>query len=192
MVFFGFMELVTLFLVIVLPALLVIALVIVVRKNRHGAPRRLNAPIPSHAERTTHLREQRDRYQAERSRILGMVNAGTISAEEADRLLETLERETTTVDCPLCGEEIRAEAIKCPHCLQFLTEDSHQPRQLTKSHDKMLAGVCAGVGEYLDIDPSIVRLLTVVVVVFSGFLTGLIAYIIAAMILPDAGIQTSG
>jgi phage shock protein PspC (stress-responsive transcriptional regulator) len=114
-----------------------------------------------------------------------MVNAGTISAEEADRLLETLERETTTMDCPLCGEEIRAEAVKCPHCRQFLTEGAHRPHRLTKSHDKMLAGVCAGVGEYGGVDASVVRLLTVLVVVFSGFVTGLVAYLIAALILPD-------
>lgn len=185
MVWFGFVEMMVVLLGFVLPALLVVALILVVRKNQRSATGLLPAPVPSHQERAAHLRHQRDRYQAERSRILGMVSAGTISAEEADRLLETLERETTTMDCPLCGVEIRAEAVKCPHCRQFLTEDAHRPRRLTKSHDKMLAGVCAGVGEYAGVDASIVRLLTVLVVVFSGFVTGLIAYLIAALVLPE-------
>ena len=47
----------------------------------------------------------------------------------------------------------------------------------------MICGVCGGVGEYLNIDPTVIRLLWVVMsfVVFSG----IIAYIIAAIIIPE-------
>ena len=41
-------------------------------------------------------------------------------------------------------------------------------RRLTRSHDKMLAGVSGGLGEYLDVDPVLVR----VAWVLSAFLTG--------------------
>ena len=50
--------------------------------------------------------------------------------------------------------------------------------------DKKLLGVCAGIAEYFDVDPTIVRLLWAVVALFS-FGTGLIAYIVAAFVLPD-------
>ena len=58
-------------------------------------------------------------------------------------------------------------------------------RQLTRSTgDRMIAGVCAGLGEYLNIDPTVVRLLFVL----GFFLTGpgiLLAYLIMAIIVPE-------
>ena len=47
---------------------------------------------------------------------------------------------------------------------------------------KVLAGVCQGLAEYLDIDVSIVRILTVVLALCYS--VGLVAYIAAALILP--------
>jgi phage shock protein PspC (stress-responsive transcriptional regulator) len=49
-------------------------------------------------------------------------------------------------------------------------------------HDRILAGVAAGVAERLDLDPTLVRLLWVVSVFFGGF--GLLAYIVMAIIVP--------
>ncbi|QOX65218.1 PspC domain-containing protein [Anoxybacterium hadale] len=57
-------------------------------------------------------------------------------------------------------------------------------RKLYKSsNDKVLAGVCGGIGEYFAIDSVIVRLLWVVFTLMGG--AGLIAYIIAAIIMPE-------
>ena len=56
-------------------------------------------------------------------------------------------------------------------------------KKLTKSSDKMICGVCAGIGEYLGIDATVVRLLWVLFSVMGG--AGLIAYIIAAIIIPE-------
>lgn len=47
---------------------------------------------------------------------------------------------------------------------------------------KMICGVCGGIAEYFSIDPSLVRIATVILGCFGG--GGLIAYIIAACILP--------
>ncbi len=47
---------------------------------------------------------------------------------------------------------------------------------------KMIDGVCGGLAEYLDVDPSVVRILWALVVFAAG--TGILAYIIAAIILP--------
>ena len=56
-------------------------------------------------------------------------------------------------------------------------------KKLYKSRtDKKIDGVCAGIAEYADIDPTLVRLLWVLVTLFAG--AGLIAYIIAAIIMP--------
>jgi phage shock protein C len=50
--------------------------------------------------------------------------------------------------------------------------------------DKKLAGVCGGLGEYFEIDSTLVRLFTVVITVATGFLPMLIAYIVGWMIIP--------
>jgi len=56
---------------------------------------------------------------------------------------------------------------------------------LTRSKsNRMIAGVCAGLGEYLNIDPTIVRLLFVLS--FFGLHGGLLlAYLIMAIVVPE-------
>ena len=48
--------------------------------------------------------------------------------------------------------------------------------------DVMIAGVCGGIAEYFDVDPTIVRLIAVVLVL--GWGSGLLAYLIAVLIIP--------
>ena len=48
----------------------------------------------------------------------------------------------------------------------------------------MLGGVCAGLGEYLDVDPAVIRLIWVVVTILSVG-TGIIVYILAWIIIPE-------
>lgn len=56
-------------------------------------------------------------------------------------------------------------------------------KKLYKSRtDKKLDGVCAGIGEYFDIDPTLIRLAWVVFSLLGG--SGILAYIIAAIIIP--------
>ena len=57
-------------------------------------------------------------------------------------------------------------------------------KKLYKSNtDKKICGVCGGVAEYLNIDPTIVRLVWALAIIFAG--GGLLAYIIAALIMPN-------
>ena len=56
-------------------------------------------------------------------------------------------------------------------------------RKLKKSKpDAKLCGVCGGIGEYLNIDPTIIRLLFVLL---GCTTTGIIIYLIAAIIIPE-------
>jgi len=58
-------------------------------------------------------------------------------------------------------------------------------KQLTRStSNRMIAGVCAGLGEYLNIDPTIVRLL-VLLAFFTGFGGIAIVYLIMALVIPE-------
>ncbi len=62
-------------------------------------------------------------------------------------------------------------------------------KQLTRSSaNRMIAGVCGGMGEYSNIDPTVVRLFAVLLF----FLTGpgvVLAYLIMALIIPEAPVQ---
>ena len=58
-----------------------------------------------------------------------------------------------------------------------------EPKKLYRSKtNRMLCGVCGGLGEYLNIDPTIIRLLAVLIGLTGG---GVVAYIIAAIVIPD-------
>lgn len=61
---------------------------------------------------------------------------------------------------------------------------SGQRRLYRNPNDKMLGGVCSGIANYFDIDPVIVRL--IMVVLFLGAGIGLLAYIIAWIVIPLA------
>ncbi|MCL2003454.1 MAG: PspC domain-containing protein [Oscillospiraceae bacterium] len=55
------------------------------------------------------------------------------------------------------------------------------PRRIYKKRNGKLCGVCAGIGEYFNIDPVILRILFVVFA-FAG--AGILAYLICAIIMP--------
>ena len=61
-------------------------------------------------------------------------------------------------------------------------------KKLYKSNtNKMLEGVCGGIAEYFGVDPTIVRLAWVVFCALGG--SGILAYIIAAIIIPSAPLE---
>lgn len=49
--------------------------------------------------------------------------------------------------------------------------------------DKQIAGVCAGLAKYFDLDPTIVRLIFIVISLAGG--PGLILYIVLAIVIPE-------
>ncbi len=57
-----------------------------------------------------------------------------------------------------------------------------EKRLYRSQSDRMIAGVCGGLAEYFDIDPTIVRVVAVLSVFVSG--VGILAYIILAIVVP--------
>jgi phage shock protein C len=57
-------------------------------------------------------------------------------------------------------------------------------KRLYKGRDKKLFGVCSGLGEYFDVDPTLIRVLFVFAFLAVG--TGLLLYIILAIVMPDS------
>lgn len=60
-------------------------------------------------------------------------------------------------------------------------------KKLTRSRkNRMIAGVCGGLAEYFNMDPTVVRLLYVVVSVMSVAFPGILVYLILWIIMPEA------
>lgn len=59
-------------------------------------------------------------------------------------------------------------------------------KQLKRSRKyRMIAGVCGGIAEYFDMDPTIVRILYVVASVVSVAFPGILVYIVLWVIMPE-------
>lgn len=56
-------------------------------------------------------------------------------------------------------------------------------KKLYRSNDKKLCGVCGGIAEYFDMDPTIVRILWIIFSLAGG--CGILAYLICALVMPQ-------
>jgi phage shock protein PspC (stress-responsive transcriptional regulator) len=98
--------------------------------------------------------------------------------------------------CPNCQKEIAEGSRFCYNCGAKLTNAPAstpasapaaappQKRLMRSSRDKKIAGVCAGLADYFDLDPTIVRVVWLLAIFFAG--TGFLIYIILWIALPLA------
>ncbi len=93
--------------------------------------------------------------------------------------------------CAGCQKEIMAGSKFCYNCGAKQPETPAPgaapgvayPRRLTRSGtDKKIGGVCGGLAEYFDLDPTLIRVIWVLLVLCGG--TGLLAYLILWIVLP--------
>ena len=60
----------------------------------------------------------------------------------------------------------------------------YKDKRLYRSRkNRMIAGVCGGIGEYFDVDPTIIRLLWILFIFAGG--AGILAYIVAWVVVPE-------
>lgn len=64
------------------------------------------------------------------------------------------------------------------------TQEPQVKKLYLSDTDRKLSGVCGGIAEYAGIDSTAIRLLWVVFTVITGIVPGIVAYIIAAVIIP--------
>jgi phage shock protein C len=89
--------------------------------------------------------------------------------------------------CANCGREIAESSNYCSSCGARQRQRTSHKQLMLSATDKKLAGVCGGIAEYLDIDPTVVRLIWVALsVVPGGFVGGALAYFLAWIIIPKA------
>lgn len=98
--------------------------------------------------------------------------------------------------CPSCQKEIAEGSKFCYNCGARLAADAPGPaptaappakRLMRSSRDKKIGGVCAGLADYFDLDPTIIRVIWLLAVLLGG--TGFFAYIILWIVLPLAPVN---
>ena len=57
-------------------------------------------------------------------------------------------------------------------------------KKLHRSRNSMIAGVCAGIGEYFNLDPTLIRVAYVILSVLSAGFPGILLYIILILVMP--------
>lgn len=58
-------------------------------------------------------------------------------------------------------------------------------KKLQRSSNRILAGVCGGIAEYFDLDPTLIRVVYVLLSLFSACFPGLLVYIIMMLLMPN-------
>ena len=87
--------------------------------------------------------------------------------------------------CNACGKAIAEEGRYCSHCGNVVGIVP-VPKKLMRSRaDRKIGGVCAGLAQYLDLDVSLVRILWFFIAFVSGIFPGVVAYILAWIIIPE-------
>ena len=86
--------------------------------------------------------------------------------------------------CNACGQAIADQATFCSHCGHGVGHP-HPPRLIRPRYERKIAGVCAGFAQHLDLDVTLVRILWVFLTLASGCAPGIIAYILAWIIMPE-------
>jgi phage shock protein C len=116
------------------------------------------------------------------------------SAIEAQHLLPV---GGVTMLCANCQKDIPAGSNFCCNCGAKQPEATQAPysappssayasprRRLVRSiNDRKIAGVCAGVADYFDLDPMLVRILWLLLVFCAG--TGVLAYFVCWIVFPE-------
>ena len=58
-------------------------------------------------------------------------------------------------------------------------------KKLYRSPNRVLAGVCGGIAEYFDVDPTLIRVIYLVLSLFSAAFPGVLLYIILMLMIPN-------
>ena len=58
-------------------------------------------------------------------------------------------------------------------------------KKLVRSNNKIIAGVCGGIAEYFDVDPTLIRVVYAALTLFTAGFPGVILYIIMMLLMPQ-------
>lgn len=87
--------------------------------------------------------------------------------------------------CNACGKMIAEDGRFCSYCGNVVGIPPVAKRLMRSRSDRKVGGVCAGLAQYLDLDTSLVRILWFFITLACGIVPGLVAYVLAWVIIPE-------
>jgi len=87
--------------------------------------------------------------------------------------------------CNACGKAISEDARFCAYCGTVLGNLPAPKKLMRPRAGRTVAGVCAGMAHYLDLDVSLVRVVWALITVLSGIFPGVVVYALAWVIVPE-------
>ncbi|SRR5579862_2088881 len=85
--------------------------------------------------------------------------------------------------CNYCGKVIQDDANVCAYCGTRVGSVLARKRLIRPRANRKIAGVCAGVAEYFDLDVTLVRVIWLIASFMTGI--GLLAYPVAWIVMPE-------
>ena len=85
--------------------------------------------------------------------------------------------------CNYCGKVIQEDANLCAYCGTRVGAVTARRRLVRPRLGRKIAGVCLGMSEYFDLDVTLVRLMWLLLAIFTG--VGFLAYIVAWIVMPE-------
>ena len=97
--------------------------------------------------------------------------------------------------CSNCGSSLELDSKFCASCGSEIVNNQKSsfarppveyqgPKKLYRSQrERMIAGVCGGIAEYMDLDPTLVRIIFVLITLLGG--SGILLYIILLIVIPE-------
>jgi phage shock protein C len=87
--------------------------------------------------------------------------------------------------CNSCGKTIAEDVRFCSYC-GTVVGVAPTPKKLMRSRaEKKIAGVCAGLAQYFDLDVTLVRILAIFITLATGVCPGIVTYLLAWIIVPS-------
>jgi phage shock protein C len=85
--------------------------------------------------------------------------------------------------CNYCGKVIQEDAAVCAYCGKRVAVVIARKRLVRPRQNRKIAGVCAGLAEYFDLDVTLVRLVWLILLILPP--SAILPYVIAWIVMPD-------
>lgn len=87
-----------------------------------------------------------------------------------------------SLTCRICQREIPDQSVYCNFC--GAPQTLPYRKLFRSSSERQLLGVCGGLAEYWEMDPTVIRVAYAVLTVLTGVLPGILLYVVLGFIMP--------